>query len=346
MTPSPKSEIVLAAAGSAKTQMILDRVLANPGRSALITTYTTENLAQITRRLEKASEGVVPSHVTVMTWFSLLVNHAIRPYQRSVFDQSNFINAFNFLGKRSQYTRKDESARYFLDGNRDVYRDGAADLACEVDVRSGGLVCQRLAAMFDDIYIDELQDLAGYDLNFLELLLGSDATVVAVGDSRQQTFVTNDSRKNKAFKGDGLVEWVKARADLCKLEFRNECYRSNQQICDFADSMFPSHPKTVSRNETVTGHDGIFMITRAEVPTYYAHHHPVVLRYRRDFDTLGLPAKNFGVAKGSTYDRTLIFCTRPMLKCLSEGDATKLTSKEKFYVAVTRARFSVAFVID
>lgn len=346
MTPSPRSSIVLAAAGSAKTQMILDRVLANPDRTALITTYTTENLNQITRRLQEANKGAVPSHVTVMSWFSLLVNHAIRPYQRSVFGEGSFIAAFNFLGARSRYTPKNEPARYFLDGNRDVYRDGAADLACEVETRSGGLVCQRLAEMFNDIYIDELQDLAGYDLTFLELLLRSKATVVGVGDSRQQTFVTNDSRMNQRFKGDGLTDWVKARADCCTLEFRNECYRSNQEICDFADAIFPSHPKTISKNETVTGHDGIFQIRRDEVAAYYEQYSPVVLRYRRDVDTFGLPAKNFGIAKGSTYDRTLIFCTRPMLKYLADGDAAKLTSREKFYVAATRARFSVAFVVN
>lgn len=346
MTQSPESTIVLAAAGSAKTQMILDRVLANPDRTALITTYTTENLDQITRRLQEANNGAVPQHVTVMTWFSLLVNHAIRPYQRSVFGESNFIAAFNFLGARNRFVPKNEPARYFLDANRDVYRNGAADLACEVETRSGGLVCQRLAEMFDDIYIDELQDLAGYDLTFLELLLRSKATVIGVGDSRQQTFVTNDSRKNKKFKGDGLVAWVQARADCCTVEFRNECYRSNQEICDFADGIFPSQPKTISKNETVTGHDGIFRIARDDVAAYYEQYGPVVLRYRRDVDTLGLPAKNFGVAKGSTYDRTLIFCTNPMLKYLRDGDVTTLTSKEKFYVAVTRARYSVAFVID
>lgn len=126
----------------------------------------------------------------------------------------------------------------------------------------------------------------------------------------------------------------------------DECYRSNQEICDFADAISPSHPKTISKNETVTGNDGIYRISRDDVAAYYEQYDPVVLRYRRDVDTFGLPARNFDVAKGSTYNRTLIFCTRPMLKYLAHGDAAKPTSKEKFYVAVTRARYSVAFVVN
>jgi len=342
---SPKSVAVLAGAGSAKTQMILDLVMQSPERSALITTYTTENLAQISERLKAQNGGVLPANVTIMSWFSLLVNHAVRPYQRAVFGKPNFIAAFNFKGQKQRFTQKSDPGRYFLDGNHDVFRDAAADLACEVESKSGGLVTKRLARMFDDIYIDELQDLAGYDLVFLEMLLKSDVKVTAVGDSRQQTFVTNMSRKNKAYKGDGLANWILARQNICRLEYRNECYRSNQEICDFADGLYPDHPKTISKNQEVTGHDGVFMVAPDDVATYYEKYDPVVLRYRRGTDTMGLPAKNFGVSKGSTYDRTLIFCTKPMLQYLKKREVERVTSKEKFCVAVTRARYSVAFVV-
>ena len=54
---------------------------------------------------------------------------------------------------------------------------------------------------------------------------------------------------------------------------------------------------------------------------------------------------NIGVAKGGTHDRIIIFPTKPMLGYLEDGDASKLKSPEKLYVAVTRARFSVAFVV-
>ena len=58
-----------------------------------------------------------------------------------------------------------------------------------------------------------------------------------------------------------------------------------------------------------------------------------------------MPAVNIGVAKWQTFDRVVIFPTKPMLEYLENRDPSKLKEPEKLYVAVTRARFSVAFVI-
>jgi DNA helicase-2/ATP-dependent DNA helicase PcrA len=69
------------------------------------------------------------------------------------------------------------------------------------------------------------------------------------------------------------------------------------------------------------------------------------LRYRRTVDTLGHPAINMGEAKGSTFDHVLVFPTKPMRDYLVHRDASRLTTREHLYVAVTRARHSVAFVI-
>jgi DNA helicase II / ATP-dependent DNA helicase PcrA len=61
---------------------------------------------------------------------------------------------------------------------------------------------------------------------------------------------------------------------------------------------------------------------------------------------MGLPAMNIGVSKGSTFDRVLIFPTKPMLKYIKSKDLAALPAPERLYVAVTRARYSVAFVVS
>ena len=121
--------------------------------------------------------------------------------------------------------------------------------------------------------------------------------------------------------------------------------RCNQAICDFASSVFPDLPPLEAERSNATGHDGVSIIRPFEVQEYYEEHKPVVLRDRRTTDTLGLPAMNIGVAKGSTFDRVLIFPTNPMRQFLDDGDASKLKAPERLYVAVTRARYSVAFVV-
>lgn len=66
----------------------------------------------------------------------------------------------------------------------------------------------------------------------------------------------------------------------------------------------------------------------------------------RRTDTLGLPAMNIGMSKGTTFDRVLIFPTKPMLQYIKSGNPDILAAREHLYVAVTRARHSVAFVVS
>lgn len=241
---------------------------------------------------------------------------------------------------------KKADANYFLDKEGNLYRDGVSHFVFEANARTGGAVIARLERMYSHILVDEVQDLVGYDLEVLDLLLGSRIPLLLVGDPRQHTLSTNLGPKNKKFQGAGLADWFARRAAVCKLEILDCSYRCNQAICDFADSVFPSMPKTRSVDVGVTGHDGVFEVARTDVADYLKRYPGVVvLRHSKAVDTAGLKAMNIGVAKGSTFDRVLIFPTKPMLRFLRDRDASKLDAPERLYVAVTRARFSVAFVV-
>ena len=64
-------------------------------------------------------------------------------------------------------------------------------------------------------------------------------------------------------------------------------------------------------------------------------------------NTYDYPALNFGDAKGLEFDRVLIIPHGPIKKYLKSGDVNNVKgSLSKFYVAVTRARYSVAFLYD
>lgn len=342
--PSPNNFAIIAAAGSRKTQFIVEQALAEPNNRILITTYTNENKRQITSRLAHLN-GVAPSNVTVAGWFTFLINECARPYQRAVIDQPNLIGALNFDGERNRYTPRSNARSFFLDSSYNMYRDTVSRFVCDAERATGGLVTKRLSEMLDHIYVDELQDLVGYDLEFLDLLMDSSVDLTIVGDPRQCTYSTNDSPKYKKYRGAGLLDWFSERKTKCALETRQECFRCNQAICDFADALYPNLPPTTSRNTDVTGHDGIVFVRSSEVLNYVREHSPVVLRDNKKVDTLGLPAINFGVSKGSTYGRVLIFPTNPMLKYLASKDLKVVGSKDRLYVAVTRARHSVAFVV-
>ena len=56
---------------------------------------------------------------------------------------------------------------------------------------------------------------------------------------------------------------------------------------------------------------------------------------------------NFGESKGLTFERALIYPTKPILEWLKDNALDiPPTSRCKFYVAITRAKYSVAIVYD
>lgn len=335
--------VVLAAAGSRKTEHIINVALSEGERRPLIMTFTNENRRHIARRIATRA-GFPPSHVSLMGWFSFLIGQCAKPYQRALTGAPLTLTGLNFPGERPRGSRKDE-LRYFIDTQGNLYRASVADFIVQLNAAAEGAVIRRLERNFSHILVDEVQDLSGYDLDVLELLFRSDLRVTVVGDLRQHTLTTHYEPRNKKYRGLGLLNWFEEREDLCTLSPRAESYRCNQAICDFADALYPGLPPTTSVDVEETDHDGIFYVSPDEVPSYFETYRPVVLRHSRTTDTQGLPAMNIGVAKGSTFDRVLIFPTRPMLEYLEHRDETKLKAPERLYVAVTRARWSVAFVV-
>ncbi len=182
--------------------------------------------------------------------------------------------------------------------------------------KSEGLVFRRLESIYDVIFIDESQDLAGYDYEIVEVFLKSTINTVLVGDCRQATYFTNNSSKYRKYKGSNIIELFKKweNEGLCELIEKNECYRSNQYICDFGDRLYPELSSTKSVGVETTVHDGIFFSTEAQVKNYINDLEPKILRDSVRTDTLGLAANNFGAVKGLTFNRVLIFPNGPIRK--------------------------------
>lgn len=334
------NKAILACAGSGKTSQIVEEALNIDGRKTLITTYTTENI-DVLKSYLVARKGCVPSNIDVTSWFSFLLKDGVRPYQNYLLENER-VRSIDFLTKLSLYHKKNK----YTNSNSDIYQKKVSEFVCECNQASGGLVVNRLKEIYSHIFVDELQDFAGYDLSFLEELFKSGIGVTVVGDPRQGTFSTNNAPKNRQYRKMKIHGWLEGlkKVGLLRIEEKNISKRCNQPICDFADSLFPEFPKTKSKNDQVTKHSGIFHIKPEELSEYWANIKPVALRWNKNSNTFGYPARNIGISKGRTFDRVLIFPTKPMLEFLKTGDFSKAGDRQMFYVAVTRARHSVAFV--
>ena len=217
--PSNGSRIIVAPAGSGKTTRLVDEALWRlPSRIALLT-YTNSNARVIGEMFLRKHRGV-PASVDIRTWFRFLLQECARPYQRAVYSKKR-IKMIRFSNRRStRYTPYNDTERYYFHEGDEVYSDKISRFVLDCEEATGGGVTKRLGSIYDAILIDEFQDLAGYDLEVLEMLMKSEICVILAGDPRQTTYLTNPSAKNKEFRGIGILakleQWQKS--DLCEVD--------------------------------------------------------------------------------------------------------------------------------
>ncbi|TFD94312.1 UvrD-helicase domain-containing protein [Jeotgalibacillus sp. R-1-5s-1] len=341
------NEVVIAAAGSGKTSELVAEAKKISDKRILITTFTIENSEEIKKKFF-LELGCTPPNVKIQTWFSFLLSEAVRPYQNFLYNKNRIENIEFVTGQSTRYIKKSNVEKYYFRDGKYIYTDKMCDFIMAVNRLSRGAIITRLECLYDVIMIDEVQDLAGYDLDFLLELFKSKIEIVVVGDNRQAVFFTSQAIRNKSKKGEHIFSLFKEWEEegLCRISYKTECYRSNQKICNLADLLYPEMPRTVSLNQEITGHDGLFHITNESIESYILKYNPQVLRYnkRTKFEGDSLPL-NFRKSKGLTFDRVLILCNGPLNKFLKSGELDSLfKSRSPYYVALTRARYSVCFV--
>jgi DNA helicase II / ATP-dependent DNA helicase PcrA len=342
-----RNEIIIAAAGGGKTTRIVKRALGNSALRSALLTYTKNNVLEIEKKIYGLNSSI-PPHIEVWSWFSFLLRELARPYQLALHDRR--IDGIHWVEGRSvRYVKRADFTKFYFSGAKLIYSDKLARFIYECNKASEGAVIKRLEQRFDEIYIDEIQDMAGYDFELIELILRSKIKVILVGDHRQATFRTNNAAKNKAYLGIRIIDKFKQwhDANLGALTYERETYRCHQSIADLADSFFPSEPRTVSRNEVNTEHDGVFVIHSKSLHNYLKRHQPQILRLNKSTLCEDYEALNYGESKGLTFERVLIFPHKEAKKWLSTGDFSYVEgSAAKMYVGITRARHSVTFVFD
>ena len=346
--PSP-NKIIVASAGSGKTTSIVSEAGNKEHENCALITFTNNNSAELRG---KALElfGHVPTGMTVSTWYRFLLRHFVRPYQAHLYGpRVRTLKRVN--GRSARGIAKTNIPRHYFMAEGDMYLDKVSQFACAVIDEAGELPVQRFEQIFDQLYIDEVQDLAGYDLDLVEHLLNSEVSVTLVGDVRQATYRTNPAAKNSAYAGPKIInkfdEWC--QSEYTTIEHQAHSYRCVQAICNFSDQFYPDLPTTESRNEVVTDHDGVFAVRESSVEHYMQAHDPQVLRLRRTQKVLPGCPLNFGEAKGKGFQRTLIFPHANLLSVLRTGDIGELgpsdETRAKVYVGITRAYQSAAFVV-
>lgn len=360
---------VFAGAGTGKTERIVNEAIGRIARKEriLVLTYTENNQKEVGSRFLLKHRGAHPAF-TVNGLLTFYLEEIIRPYQRAIFPKriDGFIlndsdphkrNGKNIAGRTERLASGAFNPLYYLTPCRTKAHSALlAKFACAVIKETGGAPIQRLAEIYDSLYFDECQDMVGWDFEVLSLLAKSKQfSITCVGDFRQTIYETASTTK-KPGSGPEKVAYLE------KLKFvreeMNESHRSVQEICDYAGRLhaadgYPTLVSNVVAPDEYKNHQGVFIVKESDAHAYFARYQPVVLRHSvksgAEYDGLPLRRMTFGKSKGLGFARTAIIPTKPHLQFLQDdpkafGGKTEET-RNKFYVALTRAKYSVALIV-
>lgn len=378
-------ELVIACAGAGKSAKIIDDAIARyrDRKRSLILTYTDCNQRQITQRLS-SKIGAVPPEIKVKGWFTFLLEDMVRPYQSCILQDR--VSGLNFNEtdphKRNGYTIRGRAERassgninykhFVTKESQKAHSAYLSKFACRVAEETNivrkiarksyriGCAIERLEEIYDAIFIDEIQDLVGWDFELLRLLSACpELDIVCVGDFRQTIYQTANAQKKPKSSFEKMSFFRDIGFSQSSMSMSR---RSVAAICKFSDKIHEGlgYPLTVSGVDEqdlpadVTEHLGVFAVKRADFEAYYERFHPKILRHSQNTELQICSehdAFNFGKSKGMTFNRTLILPTGPQ-KAFLQGNpnafAKGATDKaiNAFYVATTRARYSIAFLLD
>lgn len=368
-----ENKLIIAAAGAGKTTHLVNMALQQTS-NVLITTFTDENESEIRNKFIEIC-GYIPKHITIQTWFSFLLQHGVRPYQGTcyseLFDkevrgillvnsQSGIKYSFQKNGKKINvlYSEKDEFIQHYFSSDMKLFTDKLSKFVVRSNERSQGKVIERICNIFPNIYVDEVQDLAGYDLELLKLLFHSTSSIICVGDPRQVTYYTHWGKTNNQYRNGRIKAFIQEKCykrDGIEVdeETLSASHRNNKQICDYSNQLYPRLSEAypcfcIDCHPNVIEHQGVYVVEEENLDYYLDRYHPVQLRYSIEKNVnQKYPCYNFGESKGKSFERVVIYPTKDIKKwILNHSSQLSDLVRAKFYVAITRARFSVALVMS
>lgn len=370
------NELWIAGAGSGKTHQIVAEAIERIrcGEKVLVVTYTTNNQAELRSRFAELYGGSSERFV-VKGLYSFYLEDMIRPYQRVLFPDRIATTLFNtgnphqnpktrrpIPGRKERIDGEVNPLYYLSECRSKAHTSLLGKLASQVAKLTKDAPAKRLAGIYDRVFFDEVQDLVGWDYTLMKSLTKAmPHSLRCVGDFRQTIYDTAYGLKEPKSPEQKLDMF------LNKLGFERMTLSQNrrciQEICDLGDSVHRGIAAFFEKTESTVKvvpkehrhHTGVHLVRQSDVTAYLQAFQPMVLKWRSDIGLKYLPPDTdyytFGKSKGLGFDRVLILPTPNFVRFLKgdesafDDDATE-EGRNKLYVAITRARYSIGFLVE
>ncbi|WP_071605012.1 DNA helicase UvrD [Dickeya dianthicola] len=328
--------VIFAVAGSGKTTLLIDRLTVNS--RTLILTHTINNETHLRSKIISLF-GFMPEGIRVMTWFEFLHGFCFRPFLQEHLAS----RGLSFFQPPQRIPRTNRL--HYQDNSGRIYHRRLAQLLMARGMLPD--ICDRLERYYDELLVDEVQDFAGNDFNFLLALCEAEISVLFAGDFYQHTYDTSrDGNVNSTLHDD--ITRYEARFTAAGLvvdrETLSRTWRCSSTICEFItdrlDIRIDAHDFRETSIDIVTDTERVATLHSDDsvIKLFYSEHH----RY-------GCYSLNWGASKGLDHFQDIcIVMGATHWRLLNRSNLQTLppSSRNKLYVACSRARGNIYFVSE
>ncbi|MFP1742906.1 DNA helicase UvrD [Lonsdalea quercina] len=328
--------VIFAVAGSGKTSRLVAKL--DEEQSFLIITYTDSNYDNLRSKIIQRF-GYFPANVTLYTYFKFLHGFCYRPFLRSKKNTKGV--TFKLPPTYPRYALTDEQR--YMSSSRWLYANRIAKLIEQSDLV--GAVVERMEKYFDVVFVDEVQDFAGHDFNFLMEISAAKLNITFVGDFFQHTFDTSrDGNVNASLHNDYATYKARFKTAMLKVDTDSlkKSHRCSKSVCDFI---------TEKIGIAIEAHDDRKSVVKYEenpdaVLAIYEDPETVKLFYKEHYK-YACYSQNWGASKGiDRYQDVCVVLSPANVKAWQNGSFCDINAatRNKLYVACSRARGNLTFI--
>lgn len=324
-----------AVAGSGKTKLIIKK-LSLKKRTCIIT-YTIANQNSLKERIE-ARFGYFPPNIHVFGYWEFLYSFCVTPLI-----ERDFSGIIFDLNIQSQIARKNHYNTPSIYMNKYFLTKTFARWLLNSKIQ----YLDRIDYFFDQVFVDEVQDFASDDLDWITNLANLNIPVLLVGDFFQQTYSTSTrGNKNKGIRSD-KDRWLnKLRSagfhvDTTSLIYSQRCAPN---ICNFIKNSLGID----IRSKKNTNDKQVMFVNKLDEITKIMKDDKIVKLFFKNSSKYKCRSTNWGLSKGLTFDDICVVLNPTTFKAYNTHQLNTLapTTKSKLYVACTRGTGNLYLVED
>lgn len=325
--------VMFAVAGSGKTTQIINQL--DESNRSLIVTFTNNNFANLRKKVIDKF-GYIPTNIKIVTYFTFLHSFCYKPFLFFKYRTKGIHyhpNSNLYAKGRDRYITKNDRL-YYNRISKIIVEDGV-----HINVN------KRLEKYFDYLFIDEVQDFAGNDFNFLKSISNASLNMLFVGDFYQHTYDTSNDGKVNFLLHENYDKYKKKFEEMgmeVDTTSLNRSHRCSPSVCDYITGNIDIEIHSHRTDQTLVKY-----VDDIDEGTNIIKSYDVVKLFWQKHNDYNCFSSNWGESKGvDHYNDVCVVLHKSIMNPFQNKKLNTLSQRirNKLYVACTRARGNLYFL--